>query len=610
MPDTQYHPLLYIVIMYVFILPFVNSDAFAGYKDDIGYTALQDEFGSAIPGGSFIPLVTQVEAALLLDHDGDDQTDKIKVWAPDPAHPEFTGKTVNEVSGSPAFYSGHATSVGYRFYGNTNSIATGIKSIEHFLADHWLGRGYLMGGRLLKPLITKSRVANHSWVGNAVEINSELLRRLDWVINMDEYIQAVGPCRSNQPLLASAFNSIAVGQASGESGAGSIAVDTVYTSGRTCLQLIAPFKTASAAVPVVASGAAVLIELGHTNPGLSTDPAAVSTPNRNGDTIYNAERSEVIKAVLMAGADRVTHNSVIIDGSAPNIVDYRADPANRTENGLDRRYGAGQINIYHSYKIIAAGEKNSEEDQPGSGGVIGHFGFDYDPFFGGVGGSNSAASYYFTVDTDFKRLWASLVWNINIDAGGGTIFNGTASVIDLDLILYDVSDPDAPQLVAGSMDSAGNTENIWIQLKKNKNYMLQVKPAPAQTGFEWDYALAWRIEKSSDRDGDSMGDDWEVENALNPLISDSFQDADHDDASNLKEYLSGTDPQNVQVVPGIIAATDSDKDTDGADLAKCIAEFGSCSALNGCIPLCDIDRDGDVDEIDLFLIAEDFGKTD
>ncbi len=496
MPNIQYHPLACVIIMYLLILPFVNSDVLAGYKEDIGYTALANEIGTTIPAGGSLSLVTQAEGALLLDHDGDDKTDKIQVWAPDPTRPEFTGKTINDVSGSPAFYSGHATSVGSRFYGNTNSIAPGIKSIESFLAGHWLSRGYLMGGHLLKPLTTKSRVANHSWVGNAGVRNSELLRRLDWVINRDEYIQAVGPCRSNKPLLASAFNTIAVGQASGESGAGSIAVDTVYTSGRTCPQLIAPFKTASAAVPVIASAAAVLIELGHSTPGLSTDPAVLSTTNRNGDTIYNAERSEVIKAVLMAGADRVTDNTVIIDGSTPNIVDYRVDPANRTDNGLDRRYGAGQINIYHSYKMIAAGEKNSNEDQPGSGGVIGQFGFDYDPFFGGAGESNSVASYYFTVGADIRRLWATLVWNIKIDAGNGTVFDGAATVIDLDLILSDVTDPDAPRLVVDSRNSGGSTENIWIQLEKKKKYMLQVKPAIGQTAFEWDYALAWRIEKN------------------------------------------------------------------------------------------------------------------
>jgi hypothetical protein len=162
--------------MYVLILLFVNSDVMAGYKDDIGYTALENEFGTTIPAGGSLSLVTQAEGGLLLDHDGDDQTAKIKLWAPDPAHPEFTGKTINDVSGSPGFYSGHATSVGSRFYGNTNSIAPAIKSIESYLADHWLSRGYLMGGQRLKPLTTKSRVANHSWVGNAGQTNSELLQ--------------------------------------------------------------------------------------------------------------------------------------------------------------------------------------------------------------------------------------------------------------------------------------------------------------------------------------------------------------------------------------------------------------------------------------------------
>ena len=97
-------------------------------------------------------------------------------------------------------------------------------------------------------------------------------------------------------------------------------------------------------------------------------------------------------------------------------------------------------------------------------------------------------------------MWASLVWNINIDAGSGEIFDGAARLIDLDLILYDVTDPKIPRLVAGSRDSGGNTENLWIKLKKNKKYMLQVKPASGQSDFKWDYALAWRIENTSDPD--------------------------------------------------------------------------------------------------------------
>jgi len=496
----HYRLIGYILILYIFIMRFVNPFVLAGYQDDIGFTALQKEYGSAVPRGDNISRVTQVEGALLFDHDGDTQIDKIKVWHPNPAHPEFTGKTFYDASGSPDFYAGHATAVGSRFYGNRKSMTPNINQIESYSANHWLGTGFLMGGRLLKPLISKSRLANHSWIGSADSRDSELLRRYDWVINEDEYIQAVGPCRSNRPLLASSFNAIAVGQAAGESGSGTIAVDSTYTAGRTCPHLIAPFKTASAAAPVVASGAAVLVELGHSRPELSTDPDETSTTNRNGDTIYNAERSEVIKAVLIAGADRSTHNTVIIDGNPVNITDYRVDPANRTSNGLDLRYGAGQINIYHSYQMIAAGEKNSKEDQPKAGGVIGRRGFDYDPFFGGIDGSNSIASYYFKIDADFQQLWASLVWNIHIDAGIGPIFEEAASLVNLDLLLYDVTDPKAPRLTAGSMDSVGNTENIWIPLKKNTTYLLQVKPAIKQPDFTWDYALAWRIGKGSDHD--------------------------------------------------------------------------------------------------------------
>jgi hypothetical protein len=67
-------------------------------------------------------------------------------------------------------------------------------------------------------------------------------------------------------------------------------------------------------------------------------------------------------------------------------------------------------------------------------------------------------------------------------------------------MLYEVTDPKAPRLTAGSTDSAGNTENIWMPLKENTMYLLQVKPAPGQSDFIWDYALAWRIEKASEHD--------------------------------------------------------------------------------------------------------------
>ena len=53
---------------------------------------------------------------------------------------------------------------------------------------------------------------------------------------------------------------------------------------------------------MVSSAAALLVEVGHNGGNtLSTDPAVTFTTNRNGDTIYNAERSEVVKAALWPG---------------------------------------------------------------------------------------------------------------------------------------------------------------------------------------------------------------------------------------------------------------------------------------------------------------------
>jgi hypothetical protein len=483
------------LILSILLVSFIFTDSLADYKDDIGYTALKQKAGAEIPDGSAIPQVMQVEAAAMVDHDGDADTKKIAVWMPNPDHSDFKDKMIFNKSGSPQYYSGHATAVGRHFYGRSHSIAPGLKSIESFQTIHWLGPGFLRSGNEIKPATTLSRLANQSWVGKVKNFDSEILRRFDWVIEQDEFISAVGPCLSNKPLLGSAYNAIAVGRAAGQSGEGTVAVDDLYTGGRTCPQIIAPRKNPSAASPIAASGAAILIDMGHTHASLSTDPVFKNTINRNGDTLYNAERSEVIKAVLMAGALRITHNSVIINDRVPNITDYRIKPEDRTNNGLDRRYGAGQLNIYNSYHILAGGEQNSKEDAPKSEGIIGSYGFDYDPYFGGSDGSNSISSYYFSVTDGSRSIWVSLVWNVDITGGTGATFDGHGILYNLDLFLYDVTEPNDPRLVASSTSTADNTENLWTRLPHKGRYMIRIKPGTGQANFLWDYALAWRIAK-------------------------------------------------------------------------------------------------------------------
>jgi len=597
----------------------VSASIHAGYEGDIGYTQLVSEEGIDTPDGSGIR-VTQIEASTA-------GSGNPAVYLPDGSHSEFATTTITDKSGATtSTFSSHATSVGKTFYGGASSIAPGMSLVDAFLADDWLQGGFLRFGGM-KPLVSSSRIANHSWIGDfGVANNSDLLRRTDWVVARDEFIQCVGVknnASANQPLMSSAYNVIAVGKSDGANGFGAAAIDTDYVSGRTRPELVAPKSTSSSATPVVAASTALLIEHGQNNPSLSTDPVETSTSNRYGDTIYNTGRSEVIKAVLMAGADRSTANTSISD-----ITDYRADPINQTTNGLDPRFGAGQVNIYNSFQIIDAGEQNSDEDI--GAGNISADGFDYDPSFGGSGGSNSLASYYFSTGADQVMLSTTLAWNIKIDGGNGTDFSGAAELYDLDLNLYDITG--SKVLLESSRSTIDNTETIWVQLSANRSYLLEVVRGSGQGLFKWDYALAWHMVdiiidsdgdgipdgKDTDDDNDGMPDSWEISNNLNPLdSSDASMDSDSDGLTNLQEYEAGSNPGNPDTdTDGLMDGaevniygtdpTDADTDNDGLTDGAEVNTYGTDPTDADT----DTDNDGVPDSVDNCPFIENLNQED
>jgi hypothetical protein len=529
----------------------------ADHRDDIGYTRLADELTTALVDGNGVA-VAHVEA-----QNGDGH------WMPDAGNSQFAGKTIVDKTGGAGGTSSHATSVGQKFYGITSSMAPAVTAIDAYEANDWMGLGFLgygwfYGGNPFQPvydtstwpwtLAAPARVANHSWVGALAEGNDEdILRRLDFAAWRDEYIQVTpvsNQTGSNNPLLNDAFNSITVGRTDGNHPAGTLALDSVYTAGRTCPLIVVPLTTTSSCAPVVASAAALLVEAGR-QPDRSTDPSAVSTINRNGDEIFNAERLEVIKAAILAGAQRVTHNT----SSTAQITDYRQDSA----NGLDQRYGAGQIDVYTGYHIVHAGEQNSAEDEPANGGAINATGFDVDPSFGGSGGSNTTGTYVFTPTADQRRIYAALVWNLLVDGGTAQNYDDTAVLYDLNLALYDVTVAGYQRLVAVSSSSTDNTENLWAGLVPGRSYRMEVTAAAGQAAFDWDYALAWRMETPADSDNDGIPDDWEVQNGMDYTdTADGSQDPDDDQLTNIAEFENGTDPDQ--------ADTDGDGQIDGLEV--------------------------------------------
>lgn len=479
----------------------------ATYLDTIGYPELQAQLGAGIPKGVGIE-VQHVEALNSVDR-----------YFPG-NHVQFSGKTITNVTLSAgatqgsSLGSGHAQGIGINFYGNTVALASGVTAVQSFDAFHWLGynyntstdvatatlSGFLNNGSGLGvlPDTTTARIANHSWVTqfDSAAPNSEALRRLDYVVERDDFINLVGILNGNGgtdvALLKSAFNQISVGRTDGVHREGTLGVDSVYSAGRTAPHLVAPGYTfdddllnggpafvtnTSNATAMVSSATAILLQTAQ-NPLLSN--GTISNRTR---TINHAETSEVIKAVLMAGADRSADNP-----RGPDLVTYNID----TSNNLDLDYGAGQLNVFNSYNILATGEHDSDQDR-GSSVPIRPVGWDYDSHFGGANSTNNRGSYFFTAANTGDTVHATLAWNIQV-AGFSSSASDT-TLRDLNLLLVDVTNNQVLNSIGASSTSTNeNTENIFFSgLVAGNQYELRVEPASGQSAFDWDYGLAWRV---------------------------------------------------------------------------------------------------------------------
>lgn len=440
---------------------------------DVGYSALQAELGGGTPTGAGVR-AAQVEAPV-----NDTSGGSAPIFMPNPSDAQFAGKVITAQNGNPSgTFSDHATAVGRLFYGNNSSIAPGLTQIEVYDAVNWFtSLSNASGTATTGP----TRITNHSWVGSGdtPAATGQILRMVDRQVNIHESIHVVGLANgpADSPLLGSAYNVISVGRTDGGHQRNTVPVsgDDLYGAVRTAPHLVAPESTTSNATPVVSAAATLLVQTGH-DAGLSLSDG--STTISGVGTIYNAERSETIKVALMAGADRETSNR----GTTADITDYRG-AGHETVNGLDDRYGAGQVNILNSYHILAGGEQPSLQS---GGGDVGSRGFDYGTI-GRVGGIQGAASYFFNATSEVT-LFASLAWNLSLSNDAQL----TSQLYNLDVSLFDVTNN---RLVASSISPLDNTENLFFNLLVGNRYEMRVTTNES-TEFSGDYALAWRMDPS------------------------------------------------------------------------------------------------------------------
>ena len=454
-----------------------SSSLNATLLDDIAYTSLLSEMGGATPNGAGVAVsLVEAHTSPPAPAAACSETNLSACrYLPDTAVKTYTDQSTG--LGLSSDFSSHATGSANRFYG-ASSVASGITDINVFSANHWLTSGYLNTGTSVAPVVSMTRVSNHSYVGSTASSDLELLQRIDFIAEQDEHsvVVALNNGSTNQPLNSSAYNVISVGRTDANHPTGTVSVNSnpggVYNpTNRNGPDLVVPESTTSGATPHVASAAALLVGYGH-DQGLTKSSGSVT--NRNGDTIFHAETSEVIKASLMAGASRSTANTA----SAANITDYRS-ATNQTSNGLDTRYGAGQLNVHNSLNIIQAGEQ--------AAGLVASTGFDYDDAFGGAEGSNNEALYEFVI-TDLSTFAASLVWNVSFDVEADEEFtSAVAQLFDLNLALSIFNGTEFESLLS-STSTVDNTENIWSQLSAG-TYRLEVS---ANGTFNHDYGLAWQ----------------------------------------------------------------------------------------------------------------------
>jgi hypothetical protein len=452
----------------------VGPSAYGTWQDEIGFSRLRQTLDSGQPTGAGVR-VALIESSL--NGPGDPYLPSVD---PRPTSGNFTGKVFSFLSG-PAPVSGHAARAGSFFFGrNTDpllgdaSVAPGAgdgpeAGIECYQSDRWLGPDFLRLGSDAWPTGGGRVVANHSWIGmSGVEFTAEqvneALRRLDWTVERDDAVVVVGLNNGAgtpvPPLLASAYNVLSIGRSDGRhsTGVSSFEVDGV---GRIKPELVAPMTATSWSTAVVSSCAALLREA-----------AAAFSPE--------AQSSEVMRALLLAGARRSPFSGW----------------ANSATRPLDAHFGAGEVNVWRSYQILAAGDG-------GDGGDGG----DVRPLSSGPHGWRSGVApaagerhgYVFAVPPGCvaRELAAALVWNRTVEvAPESSWLEVKPELVNLDLRLATRGGEQAGVELARSETGAQGSLSHPLEYVRQRNlaageYELVVDTAAAVSDDGRPYGLAW-----------------------------------------------------------------------------------------------------------------------
>lgn len=416
------------------------------WRELVGYNKLKSEVGASLENGAGI-------AVSLVEAGGTNKT-----FMPDGSNAEFTGKNIVNGTGSGGAISGHATGVGQIMFGNSSSIAAGVTQITAYDAEDWV---YIRSGvgTVNNPLPNPFSVQNHSYIGTGdpVLIANETLARFDYMINRDGVTSVVamnnGGANPLPQLMGQSYNSISVGLTNGQHSHGLTDLGTI---GRIKPDIVAPAGATSSSTPMVSSAAILLHQ----------KAANMNSPD--------ARTTETMKAIIMAGATKAEFPSWDQGTNGSGVI----------TRPLDDTFGAGELNVYNSYRILEGGEFDGASGNV-QGGLIALKGWDY----GETIAANNTKHWTFEIGPGQTVSEASilLTWNAQY-ADINNNFSNSLSLANMRLQLWDSTSSFMGNLLFTSDSPVDNVEHLYLKNLASGKYTFGVT-----SNLSTDFGIAWNI---------------------------------------------------------------------------------------------------------------------
>jgi hypothetical protein len=187
----------------------------------------------------------------------------------------------------------------------------------------------------------------------------------------------------------------------------------------------------------------------------------------------NADRSVVVKSLLMTGATR-------------DETEFGGAWTNSSTQPLDAVYGAGELNVLRSHDILTSGEQNSSAIS-----TVAAKGWDL-----GISSVSNDQFYFFDLVAGSQyQIAASLVWNrivtaTDTQAGPGVNYSFASSLANLDLRLFSAAGFNLGSEIGASLSTVDNVELLITDPLAPGRYAWQVRSNTSGI----DYGLSWNIE--------------------------------------------------------------------------------------------------------------------